>query len=313
MSSSNPGAYGPGRDRPARSTRAWLVVAIILVAIWALTGSLAPIPPDAGGGAEGAEGLAMVAGYIVGSAMAGILLPAVLVWLVLYFGFTRRLARQRGAAHFVALVITAAIVVAPITVLKFIGLTRGAQSAAEIAAIVDGGRSRAVAAGETQRIEQARIVAGDPFSAQALARPGGVAEARTRLAELRKSAADGRAQTIENAGRMRAQLAALPISDDYRAELLAQHDRGFAAGQADARPGVNAAEAAYAAIEGQLDVLSRRPRGWVVQGGEPVFTNVRDMNDFNAHVRELEAAQARARAALAIIDANEPETGTPTP
>lgn len=311
MSSSNHGTGGSTSNRALRSTRVWLIVAIILVAIWALAGSTAPIPRDAAGDQEGAERVAALVGYIVGSAASEVLIPTLLVWLLLYFGFTRRLAKQRGAAHFVALLITATIVVAPITVLKLIGLMQGAQTSAAVTSIIQEEQARAAAETEVQRAEQARILEGDPFSARALARPGGVSAARVKLAELRKSGADGRASAVESAARLQARVAALPISDRQRVDLLEQHDRGVASGQADARPGLEAAEAVYAALEGQLDVLSRTPRGWVVENGEPAFTSDRDMRDFNAYSRALDAAQARVRAARRTGDGSREQDASP--
>lgn len=285
------------RAKP-RSTRIWLILAILIVAVWVFAGSIADAaPPDIADDLEGSARFASLAGYIVGETVARVLFSAGLVWLVLYLGFTRRLARQRGWAHFIVLVITAAIAVAPVTAIKFIGLTGGVQSSGAVAKIVEEGQARAAADAKAERAENARILAGEPFSGRALARPGGVAAARAKLTELRQSAANSLAASQANADSMRAKLVALPMSEDRRAELLSEHDRGFAAGRADGREGVEATTELLDAVEGQLDVLSRTPRGWIVEGGEFAFTSDRDMRDFNAHVREFQAAQARVIAA----------------
>ena len=181
-----------------------------------------------------------------------------------------------------------------------------------IAKIVEEGQARAVADAETERAENARILADEPFSGRALARPGGVAAARAKLAELRQSVTKSLAASQANADSMRTKLTALPMSESRRAELLAEHDRGFAAGRADGREGVEATEQVLDAVEGQLDVLSRTPRGWVVEAGEIAFISERDMRDFNAKVRESQAAQARVIAAQRATEARDGASSPPS-
>ncbi|HWW12198.1 MAG TPA: hypothetical protein VN018_06760 [Brevundimonas sp.] len=308
-------SISPDRTRPSRprGTRVWLVLAALITALWSFGASLHMNEADGLEGVTGGARVSYLTGAIVGGAIGQALVVAGLVWLVLYFGFTRRLARHRGASQFGILLLVAALAAAPLTGIKLYALASGASESGSVRTIMAADHARARAAGADLRAEQLRIMQGDPFSEAALIRPGGLQTARERLAQMRASLQ--RAETLGQANydNTHRQLEALPLSNRRKAEILSAHVAGYEAGREDTRAALAAPAEVLNAVEAQLDILSRRPRGWVVQDGHIAFTNERDMNAFNVQARRFQAAQARAAEVASALSQQTGEPPTPQP
>lgn len=288
----------PDRARPGRA-RAWLIVAAVIVALWSFIASVGRIGAEPSGGITNT---AYSGGYAVGALFGTSLVAAGVVWLVLYFGFTRRLARDRGGPHFLVLLVTAAIAGAPITVLDVLGAENRAHSAA-VERVLAEANAETDAYLARLEVQQQEIMADGGFEPAAVARPGGVAEARRKLAGLRALAATALPEAEARWAAARARLAALPMSDRRRARMLEQFDAGFAEGQADAARSIALAETAFDELEGQLDILSRTPRAWALQNGQLAFARDDDLAAFNTHAANLvrigEQIEAEKRAMAA--------------
>lgn len=282
------------RARPRREPRRtwpWLVAAIVITAIWSFALSVRPLDDvffEDQGGAAGAA--AYVLGTIVGSAI----FVGGLVWLLLYFGFTRRLAPARGPAHFLALALTAALAATPLNALKIVGLANYLGTA-PVRVVLGDYTARRDALGAEIRRERDAIVDGGFMEPAALARPGGLGEARRQLAALRKLAAEAPSRLDREAALARARVAEA-ASPGQRKRILAEFDAGYAEARATNAQDAALSAEAFDAMEGQLDVLSRTPRAWRPDGDAFGFTRDADLAAFNAHAAKLNTAIARAEA-----------------
>ncbi len=114
MTSSEPQSQ-VAESKPVKSTRAPLIVSIIIVAVAAacagLTVDVLPAPPPgAPDTLETAMQQGQAQGFVQGQLIGASLMYPGLVWLVLYFGFVRRSGRKVGFKYFAILVGVALVV-----------------------------------------------------------------------------------------------------------------------------------------------------------------------------------------------------------
>lgn len=304
-----PPAFVQKPKKAPRSTRVWLVLAILLTALWAFATSFQPLTD--GGVESGPERVAFAVGTAVGGLLGAVLICAGVVWLILYFGFTRRLARQRGPVHFGVLALTALLAAAPMTALKIVGVfASGAPP--EVSRIMEDHEQRLAERINYIEADREVLLMNAPFAPHSLAAPGGVTKARATAVKMREILTRMDATTVEEAARTRAALEALDMSASRRERLLKAFDASLAADLARNREAAALSGELLTALDAQLAVLGRTPRGWAVENGAVAFRNPTDMRDYNAAVERAQQIEARLKARQAATGtAADGEGGTP--
>lgn len=267
------------------------MVAIIVVVIWSFAGSrgLLDDPDAVQDGAVGAVA------YSLGAAFGSSFFIAGIVWLVLFFGFTRRLAPNKAGGQFGILLAAAVLGAAPVGVLNATaaGRQEGFRAFEEVMARGDARRKGLTADTVAARD---RVVAGGFMEAEALAEPGGLARARDKLAKLRALSERAKIDAQDLATDIRTEFGRLPVSEARREQILTDYNAGVAKGLAEAEEDIRLTNAAFDAIDGQLDVLERKPRAWVLQDGQLAFSRDADLAEFNRHAETLATVTERGEA-----------------
>lgn len=301
MSDPAPGAEPPPAfvqkpKKAARSTRVWLVLAVLLTALWAFATSFQPLSD--GGAQGGPERVAFAVGTAIGGLLGAVLICAGVVWLILYFGFTRRLARQRGPAHFGALALTALLAAAPMTAVKVAGVF-ASGTPPEVSRVMEDHEQRLAEKINYIEADREVLLMHGPFAPHSLGAPGGVANARATVVKMREILTRMDATTVQEAARTRAALAALDLSASRRERLLKAYDASLAADLARNREAAALSGELLTALDAQLAVLARTPRGWALENGAVAFHNPTDMRDYNAAVERAQQIEARLNAGQA--------------
>lgn len=282
-----------GAKARAKSQSTWpsLVVAIIVAVIWSLLTSIRLLDdPDVySDGAVGAVASSLGAALGSGLFIAGI------VWLVLFLGFTRRLAPARAGSQFGILFAATLLAAVPVCVLTstIAAKQQGAAEFQELMTRTDSRHERLLA---DIAAERDRIVAGGFMEPEALAQPGGLDRAQEKLVKLRALSVRAVKDAEHLSAVTRASVERLPIPADRRTRVMADYDAGFAEGRADGAKDLKLANAALDAMESQLAILARTPRAWTVEGGQLVFAHDADVAAFNEHAQTLTTTTERTEA-----------------
>ena len=271
--------------------RPWLIAAMVVVGLWALVATFSRSP---NGG-----GIAFNIGYMIGSGFFTCLIASLVVGFVLWLVAGRRLQPTHSGRHVGILLVTAvATTVVATVVLTGIGSQGNADRAQLSVLMQDTLRVqedlKAQAAALTERSGLAELL--EP---SALARPGGIARANTAIDHLEQemSRLDGEMALATEAFRTEARRALRTQAD------RTAFDEGVAARDAADQEMFEARRQNYAAHRRQLDILSRTPRRWQVEGGQIAFSDQQQLAEFNAASTEIERTvaleaqiDARARA-----------------
>ncbi|WP_420478533.1 hypothetical protein [Brevundimonas sp. FT23028] len=224
----------------------------------------------------------------IGAGLAGGLVGACLVWAFLYFVLGRR--HTSGGVVLLAVMAGVALVGAvPASGFRVVGAGMMAEQKA-----MDDIRQRA----ETRRNAvddriwdaHAAIVQRDFFEPRALSERGGLARARGKVQALRELMAGAKAEDEQLMAQARAEIRELPISQARREQALRAFEAGVANEQKAAEVSLELNDMIFDEMDGQLDVLERRR--WVMEYGQIAFTNLSDMNDFNARARRVQEISA---------------------
>lgn len=128
---------------------------------------------------------------------------------------------------------------------------------------------------------------------EALGRPGGIARARTALAQSIETCATFRALLVQRNAELRAKLRTLPVDDAERARITANMDKAFQAQDADVAAFWEANDASLKEVGSMLDDLQRAQGHWRPQGGMAAFSRQSDLEAYNRHVMALNDLNTR--------------------
>lgn len=207
---------------------------------------------------------------------------ALLIWAVLFFAIVRPIAPKRGVVHLAVLVAIAALVSVPIAAVKVLAAATNAEAAA-IDRLNGVAQQRIAAHLDTVRAQRQEILSGGFMEPHAVAEAGGIARARRKLDAMRTLIRQSQAQVVVLRDKSRAEIAALPLSEGRRQAALGAFDQAYEQAVKDGQVEIDLADQVFAEMEGQLDVLSRTPRGWQPQYGMIGFSRQKDLDDFNNH------------------------------
>lgn len=230
----------------------------------------------------------------IGVGLAGGLLGALAVWLLLYFVMGRR-HTAGGKVLLAVLALIALVGAVPASGFRVVGAGMGAEQKA-VEAIRQRGAVRRDALIARVEAQRDAVVDQDFFEPHDLAEPGGLTRARGKLTILRGLGMQAVASQAQLQAQARAEVAALPVSGPRRDLMLQGFDTAAAAEAAEEKIGVELSHMLFDQMDAQLDVLERRR--WVVEYGQIAFTSEADMNDFNTRalrVQEITAELERQR------------------
>lgn len=268
-------------------------------------------------------------GYLAGQLVVGPLAAVVLVWLVLYFAVVRRVAPERGPAHFAALAVVAAIIAAG--PLAYGYLSRPPEDPAQMA-IANREIATAMAAaldpdgaatfdptiratgeaGELERLmkDLARDVMtqhqqylaelkalGFPniLAGRQLAADPTLAKTRARLAQAAKVVDKNRALTLQRVDAFKAAVMRSKLSGRHKAELINSVDLELSqAGPSGGRPWEIDA-AGIAEYQATVEDLARARGRWILQGDRIMFRRPEDLAVFNSHVARIQSLSGESR------------------
>ena len=224
----------------------------------------------------------------IGAGLAGGLVGACLVWAFLYFVLGRR--HTSGGVALLAVMAGVAVVGAvPASGFRVVGAGMMAEQKA-MDDIRERAETRRNAVDDRMWDAHAAIVQRDFFEPRALAERGGLVRARGKVQALRELMARARADDEQLLAQARAEIRELPISQARREQALRAFEAGVANEQKAAEVSLELNDMIFDEMDGQLDVLERRR--WVMEYGQIAFTNLSDMNDFNARARRVQEISA---------------------
>lgn len=225
--------------------------------------------------------LDLALGLLVG--LVGGLLGALVVWLFLYFVLGRR--HTKSGLMLLGVMAGIAVVGAlPASGFRVIGAGMHAEESAvdEIRRRVDVRREAMNTRIETER---EALVGQDFFESRALAAPGGLTRARTKVKALRDMVARSEVEDAQLQAQARAELAGLPVSGAKRALILRGFDESAGRETAEGRISIDLSQMMFDEMDAQIDILERRR--WVLEYGQIAFTSLSDMNAFNMHADRI--------------------------
>jgi hypothetical protein len=308
-------------EEDGRSTVGWLIVAVVVVMIWAVfsvPGLLHAYGPHLRTG-----DYASVAGAIVGQA----LVVTAVVWLALYFLFVRRRAAGRGGRYFailfaVALATEGGVValakwaaekddaqgrVAKAEMIKaFAGVAnpdtasvdmriKATGDAGEMERISKSAAARTIAAA---RKYHATLAALDypAFVAPAhLAADRGLVKTREKLKGARQAVRVLRADSQANLEVLQTEVRASKMSEGNKTQFEAGIARGAAKRRQMEERSLDCEDGIFVEFGAIADLLAR-PRGrWLVKGKTIVFSNDRDLASYRVHISTMRQLAQKER------------------
>lgn len=294
VENTEPEAFAPRRRPKPRSTVGGLIIAAIIALFLGICSTIGALMD---GGSSGTASVAEATGYVIGRILGGALFIALPVWLVLHFAYVKRRNPGVGGRHFVILLVAALIGCSPVILLEGLRGVR-MQENAVIRVVVDDWRT----GNETEdAADQARIaeLVGDGLLDPALlGRPGGLAEARRRTAELKTFSETVFGRTAVREADLKQRLAETDIPAGRRQAVLAEADAALVGGRARMDRVKVLMTAHSDEIDGVLVFLQRRSGPWRVEGQTLRFQRQSDADEYNRRVAQVEAARARLSAEM---------------
>lgn len=290
--------------------------------VFAVTGGSA-LSNIAEWGASWAERL----GYATGAAAV----VSLIAWLALWFGFVKKSGHEVGGRYYLVLfaaglagallpmlALSAAADRSEEEWLAFNDVTRGIVGQVEPAirgeATIDRrptltGRMAGAEAltrnfyadlvneARAYQKTEAEIAADQALSLAALARPGGIAEARRRLDRLEALNQEFRTRFKARIDQMRVAFQRTPdLSNGEREAVAAGFDSGVSAAMVRLQAAWAAADATIPKARAQLDVLERSRGRWQISGDQLRFERQADLEEFNALANEIDRLNREAEA-----------------
>ena len=151
-----------------------------------------------------------------------------------------------------------------------------------------------------QEVEWVRL-----FDPDVLARKGGLAEARAKIATAKAASVDFRTEWEAAQTRIRDRISAESISEKAKAEAMAGFERGLKA--TGAREAMAIQAEALVEADALVGFLEARRSHWTPQGGKFIFDNQKDLDRLNAHFDKLDGYSARL---IALQQRNEQQRKT---
>lgn len=295
-----PEAFAPRRRPKPRSTVGGLIVAVIVVLFLGLCSVVGAVPD---GESSGPASAAEVIGYGIGRIIGGALFLALPVWLVLHFAYVKRRNPDVGARHFVILLVAASISGSPVILLEGLRGVR-MQENAVIRLVVDDWRASNETEDEADGARIAELVGDGLLDPALLGRPGGLAEARRRSAELETFSQTVFGRTVARAADLKQRLAETDIPAGRRRAVLAEADAALEETRARMERLKGLMTAQTAEIDGVLVFLQTRSGPWHVEGQTLRFQRQSDADEYNRRVARVDAARARLSAEMDAAPSN---------
>ncbi|MDQ0466618.1 putative membrane protein [Caulobacter ginsengisoli] len=318
------------RPKPKPKTTVWLVVGAVLVGLWALIAAIGAMAhPDnsgLGGMANSIDPYADL-GYLAGQMLVAALIPVVVVWLLLFLLVVRRVAPERGMAHFA--VLAAVGLLAGLSPLAVTIASQPPEDPAQLAiadkeiaaalvealnptqtGTVDPTVKATGEAGELERLSKQMIIAvqtdrqhyleelhvlSDPgyLSGKWLAGDRSLNKSRAGLAEALKTVAKYRTLNQQRLEEFKAAVRASSVlTERHKRQVLAGIDRSLEETRERGERVWTLDAATIVELQSAIEDLARARGRWGPSGDRIVFSRQSDLDVFNQHILKIRAMGA---------------------